>query len=61
MDRLLHSVPDAMHMVGDISRSKFYGLIREGQLELVKIGSRSFITEASIRNFVDRLVDAEST
>jgi predicted DNA-binding transcriptional regulator AlpA len=60
MDRLLHPVPEAMHMVGDISRSKFYQLIRDGQLQLVKIGSRSFIPEESLRNFVDRLVGAET-
>jgi len=34
-----------------------YRLIRDGQLQRVKIGSRAFVTESSLRSFFDRLAD----
>jgi predicted DNA-binding transcriptional regulator AlpA len=58
--RLLNSVPEAMDRAGGISRSKIYQLIRDKELCRVKIGARSFITESSLRAFVDRLVEAAS-
>jgi hypothetical protein len=40
------------------SRSKVYKLIRDGELQLVKIDSRSFVTRASLEAYVDRLTEA---
>jgi excisionase family DNA binding protein len=40
--------------LGNISRPTIYGLVHSGQIDLVKIGSRSYITAASIEAFVQR-------
>lgn len=40
-----HLIPlnEARLQLGGISRSTFYALVKEGELSLIKIGSRSFI------------------
>jgi hypothetical protein len=58
--RLIVPIPEVMHSAGGISRSKLYQLIRDDELQLVKIGRRSFITQASLQAFVDRLVEDAS-
>jgi len=39
----------------DVGRSKLYELIREGKLEVVKIGKSAGITTASLKQFVESL------
>jgi excisionase family DNA binding protein len=53
--RLIHSVPQSRERLGGLSRSSLYELIARGELELVKIGRRSFITEDSLQRFVSQL------
>ncbi len=48
-------VPDAQAYLGGIGRSKLYELIAQRELELVKIGRRSFVTTESLDAFLDRL------
>jgi excisionase family DNA binding protein len=39
----------------DVGRSKFYELVREGKLEVVKIGKSARVTTASLKRFVESL------
>jgi excisionase family DNA binding protein len=39
----------------DVGRSKLYELIREGQLDAVKIGKSARVTTASLKRFVGSL------
>jgi len=55
---LIHSIPTTKHMLGDLGNTKTYDLIGAGKLKKVKIGSRSFITDESIRDYVRELEEA---
>lgn len=55
MERLLYTVPESMAALGGMSRSKFYALISEGHIRVVKIGRRSYVTEPELRRYVDSL------
>jgi hypothetical protein len=48
----LANIPDACRYLGDLSRSRLYELMP--QLDVVRIGSRTFITVTSL----DRLIAA---
>jgi excisionase family DNA binding protein len=50
-DALLLSVGAACHAIG-VGRTKLYKLIANGQLTLVKIGTKSLITADSLQRFV---------
>jgi hypothetical protein len=52
--QLLLSVSDAMRTLS-VGRTKFYELVGAGEIELVKIGSKSCAVVASIEAYVDRL------
>ncbi len=56
-DQLLYSVPKARAVLGNIGHSKFYQIVASGQLKLVKIGRRSFVTPDELRRYVDSLSD----
>ena len=43
-------------LLGGIGVTKFYELVTRGDLELVHIGRRSFLTDTEIRRYVDELV-----
>lgn len=47
----------AMVALGGICRAMLYILINRGDLERVKIGSRTFVTTASIDAFIERNTD----
>lgn len=49
---LAYSIPDACRITG-IGRTKLYALASEGELDLRKIGSRTIVTAASLRRFID--------
>ena len=53
-DTLLNPIETACDRLG-IGRTSIYALIKAGDLKLVKIGSKSLITEESILAYVDRL------
>jgi hypothetical protein len=53
-EQLLVPITDACDVLGGVSRPTLYGLVNAGQRDLVKIGTRSFITAKSLRDFVDR-------
>ncbi len=50
--RLLHPIPEARELLGGISHTKFYDLVRLGKIRLTKIGRRSFVTHAELERFV---------
>lgn len=52
---MLQPIPEVRRMLGGISRGKLYELIDEGHLRRVKVGSRTFITTASIDAYVESL------
>lgn len=55
MDPINLSIIDAARTLG-VGRSKLYELINDGQLETVKLGTRTLVRVASIRAFSDSLV-----
>ena len=46
--------------LGGVSRTKVYGLIDDGLLTRVKIGSRAFITSDSIDTYIESLTVKEN-
>ena len=59
MERLLIGIEDAAETLG-VGRSTAYSLINTGDLETVKIGRRSLITAASVRDYVERLTSTDT-
>lgn len=51
----LVSIDVACKALGGITRPTIYGLINRGELERVKLGSRSFIPLQALDEYVDRL------
>jgi excisionase family DNA binding protein len=49
---LVYSIPRTMALLGGISRSSTYELVRRGELQAVKVGGRRMIVAASL----DRLI-----
>jgi excisionase family DNA binding protein len=54
LDRALYPVTAALTILS-VSRSTFYSLVDQGELELVKLGRRSLVTAPSIAAFLARL------
>ena len=54
IDRLF-SIQEAMPLLG-VKLTKFYALLDQGQIEAVKIGRRTMVSENEIRRFRDSLV-----
>ncbi len=51
----IHSVPVSRKLLGDIGHTKFYDEVRSGKIKLVKIGKRSFCTDAEIARYIAAL------
>ena len=51
---LLASIADTQKRLGDIGRTYVYELINQGELEVVKLGRRSFVLVESIDKYVER-------
>lgn len=51
----LVTIPDTGRELGGVCRSRVYKLVDERELIRVKIGSRAFITRASIDAYLSRL------
>lgn len=51
------AVNDGAKYVG-VRRSTFYKLVAEGKIPLVKLGRRSLVPVAALREFADQLVKA---
>ena len=55
MEQQLVGIPGAGGLLGGVCRTTVYKLVNDGELELVKIGRRSFITGQSLTAYVERL------
>ena len=53
-------IPDAMEMLGGISRATIYALLASGELTRVHVGRRAFITTESIRELIERQIKASA-
>jgi hypothetical protein len=52
---LLVSRDDARHQLGDISETRLWQLERNGELEVVRAGRRTFVVGESLHGYVARL------
>lgn len=55
----LASIAETQRQLGDVGRTYVYNLIGRGELEVVKLGSRSFVLLESIDAYIERLRVAE--
>ena len=53
--RALYPIPEARRLLGGISHTCFYGLIKQNKFKLSKIGRRSFVSNSEINRFLDDL------
>lgn len=51
----LYSIRDAAQQLGGIGRTTVYELAKRGDVELVKIGARSFVTNESLNAYLRTL------
>lgn len=49
--RELYPVPETRTLLGGISHQKFYDLVNDGSLRIVKIGRRTFVAGEEIKRF----------
>ena len=53
---LLHPVTEAAAILG-IGRSMLYQLMAAGEIQTVKIGRRTLVTQAELERYVQRLIE----
>jgi helix-turn-helix protein len=53
-------IVETQRLLGGISRTSVYELVKSGQLKKIKIGRRGLITVASLNALVDRLSEAQA-
>jgi excisionase family DNA binding protein len=53
-EKLAHSIQRAANRL-DCGRTTIYGLIRNGQLQAVKLGSRTLVLESSLQRLLSKL------
>ena len=56
--RRLYPIPEASQQLGGISRTTVYELAKRGEIQLVKIGARSFVTHESLETYLAGLSNA---
>ena len=56
---LLLTLEEASQKLGGLSRTKLFELMRDGYLQPVKIGRRTFLTLEVLRRFVDDMSQAQ--
>ena len=54
-NRVLYPVPEARRLLGGISHTGFYKLVKQNKLKLSKIGRRSFVSNSELKRFLDDL------
>ena len=52
-DRITTSIPTAASMIG-VGRTTLYGLIRSGEVETIRIGSRRLVVVDSLHAYIAR-------
>jgi excisionase family DNA binding protein len=56
-DRLAYRVREAAQLLA-ISRSRFYELVAEGKIQVLKEGARTLVRRSELLNYLDRLEQA---
>jgi excisionase family DNA binding protein len=51
----LYPIPEAQEYLGGISRTTLHELAKRGEVAVVNIGRRAFITRASLDEYVERI------
>lgn len=59
MERLLYPIDEARERAGGMSRSTFYGMIRAGQINTVKVGTRTLVAADELNRFVTNLTGTQ--
>jgi excisionase family DNA binding protein len=54
MDLLLYTIPQCCRMAS-IGRTKFYELIARGEIPIRKVGKKTLVAAADLRDWVERL------
>lgn len=57
--KLLYTMKEAQLLLGGLSDDTIYKLLRQGELNSLKVGSRRLITRTSIDAFIEREVERE--
>lgn len=55
MRRLLHPIPEAVEVLGGMSRSTLYEKIAAGEIAVVKVGRRTYIAHGELERYVREL------
>lgn len=58
--RRILSVEKSCEYLGGISKVSLYNRVNEGDIQLIKIGRRSFITLESMDAYLDRLIGGDA-
>lgn len=58
MEKILFSEAEGREALGGLGRSKFYELIRDGEIQIVKIGRRTFVARDELERYVASLSKA---
>lgn len=53
--RELYPIPEARQLLGGLSHAGFYSRVRDGQITLVHLGRRSYVSAATIARIVSGL------
>jgi excisionase family DNA binding protein len=54
MEQLLYTIPQCCR-IASVGRTKFYELIACGEIPVRKVGKKTLVTAADLRNWVERL------
>jgi len=54
IERLLYSLDQASEALGGLGRTSIFELIKQGQLKVVRIGRRTFVSQQALAEFVHR-------
>jgi len=52
--RKLYSVAETRELLGGIGKTFFYHLVKQNELELIKLGRRSYVTSEGIDALISR-------
>jgi predicted DNA-binding transcriptional regulator AlpA len=59
-EQVIVPVDDVPDKLGGISRSQVFKLMKEGHLQRIKIGRRSFVTTESIDGYIHELIEGSA-
>lgn len=54
MENISHSVSEACNIIG-IGKTKFYEILKSGEIKFIKIGTRTLIPHAELSSFINQL------